>query len=271
MRWAGSLAAVLALVWGTCGTPAMARAAVCDPAWHRHAAEIGTLEAPDRATVEQTIRCLEEHEERGPGDLELRFRLMDALYFLGFFIAEERAEQKALSERAVLMSEETLRDAASPGDRVAAHFWAAVNWGIWASSHGNLASARKNVAARIRDHAQRVIDLDPGYWRGGGYRLLGSLHSEAPRVPGFSGWIDRKQGISLLREACSISMLDVRNPLFLAEALLRHDRSAHAEALTYLEEVAARTPGEERPVEEAFYIRRARELLAEENRRTGRR
>ena len=130
-------------------------------------------------------------------------------------------------------------------------------------SHSRIQAGVRAVPARIRDHAEAVIELDPELADGGGLRLLGRLHTAAPRVPMVSGWIDRERGIELLRRACRVSTADPRNPLFLAEALLRHRPAAEAEAVSLLRQVAVRRPDPEHRVEQSETLERARSLLRE--------
>jgi hypothetical protein len=86
-------------------------------------------------------------------------------------------------------------------------------------------------------------------------------------VPFVTGWIDRRQGIELLRRAHATSTRDARNALFLAEALLEHASDRRAEAIALLREVAARSPAPASVVEETETIDAARRRLAAEERR----
>ena len=132
--------------------------------------------------------------------------------------------------------------------------------------HGSLAAARRDAAGQIRRHAEVLIELDPRYADGGGLRLLGRLHTATPKVPFVTGWIDRRQGIELLRRAHALSTRDARNALFLAEALLEHAPDRWAEAIALLREVAARSPAPESVIEETETIDAARRRLAAEER-----
>ena len=133
-------------------------------------------------------------------------------------------------------------------------------------ARGNLAAARRDAAGHIRRHAEVLIELDPRYADAGGLRLLGRLHTATPRVPFVTGWIDRREGIELLRRAHAMSSRDARNALFLAEALLEHAPDQRAEAIELLREVVARSPGPESVIEETETIDAARRRLAAEER-----
>jgi hypothetical protein len=233
--------------------------------------------------VERAIVAWEEALREAQNDLPLRLRLIEALYFQGHFAAADEATTRRAVDRQLDLAEETyelvIRPLVGSGARArttteqaslevplehapAAHFWCAISWGVWAMEHGRLASARRDVASRIRRHAEILIAIDERYADAGGLRLLGRLHTATPRVPLVTGWVDRRLGIELLERANRISTRDGRNPLFLAEALLEHAPDRTAEAMALLREVASRKPTPERIVEDSETIEQAREVLA---------
>jgi len=280
-RWC---AVLLALVVGTqlAASPAEERG---DRAWKgRHAgfAESGRV-SPGPAT--EAVAAYEQALLGEPRNVPLRLKLVEALYFQGSFATDDDKTGKKIYDRAVELAEETVDlVAASVGDpreirklpleqraeriRAAshaapAHFWAAIAWGLWGMSHNRAAAGFKGVAGKIRDHARMVMLLDPGYAAAGGMRLLGRLHTATPRIVLFTGWIDRREGLELLRRASEISTDDARNPLFLAEAILKYDPERRPDALRMLREVSARRPDPDYLVEQSEIIGQARVLLGE--------
>jgi hypothetical protein len=112
-----------------------------------------------------------------------------------------------------------------------------------------------------------VIRLDEGFADGGGLRLLGRLYTVTPRIPFATWWIDRREGVAMLRKAHSTSSRDPRNALFLAEALLEYEPDRRAEALDLLREAVAHVPDPLHLVEEMETVTAARDRLqAEETR-----
>jgi hypothetical protein len=258
-------------------------------AWRQRAAGFAASGKVSPEPVERAIAAWEGALEGRPDDLALRFRLIEALYFSGHFAARDAASSRRAADRELALAEETFehivaplggaarlesldvaREAELERDHPAAaagHFWCAVSWGVWGLTHSKLASAGRDVAGRIRRHAEVLIELDPSYADGGGSRLLGRLHAATPKVPLVTGWIDRRLGIEHLRRALAISTRDARNPLFLAEALIEHAPERRPEALALLREVAARAPDPDSLVEESETIESARSLLDRESRR----
>jgi hypothetical protein len=140
-------------------------------------------------------------------------------------------------------------------------FWAAVAWGEWALGRRRLAAVRAGAPGRIRDLAQLVIDVDPDLEEGGGYRVLGRLHDQSPRIPFITGWISHDKSVVYLRQALALGPQNTVNQVFLAEAILDHDRAHRGEARA-LERCAAATPRPEFLVEDAHYAEKSRRLLA---------
>lgn len=246
-----------------------------DSAWSGRA---GGFVQTGRVPTAPTERALDAYERAFAAfsdDLDLRFKVMEALYFKGYFVSERAAEKRRIFEQLAEMAEETV-DAAEAAEEsltnpaaprsvtTRAHFWAAIAWGLWGMSHSYVASGTKGVAGRIRDHAQEVIQLDEEFADAGGLRLLGRLHTATPKIPLFTGWIDRREGLRLLKRAYEISTRDPRNALFLAEAILEYEPESRGRALELLCEVAARSPDSEFIVEQTETITSARRLLVAE-------
>jgi hypothetical protein len=283
---AGSLA--LALVF--LGSPGLAaegsRSAAeqrGDAAWARRDRAFLATRSVDPQPAHEAVAAYEEALQAEPDDVALRLKTIEALYFAGHFAAAGARERRELSSRQLELAESALTQlepAADPGGRAElepaararrlesvplareVYFWSAISWGVWARAHGNMAAARRDAAARIRDRALTLIALDESFASAGGLRLLGRLHTTAPKVPLFSGWIDRREGLLLLRRANAMSQADPRNPLFLAEAILEYEPQRRAEALGLLREVAGRTPEPDQLVEQSEIVEQARATLA---------
>lgn len=249
-------------------------------------------ERPGRAAPEpigQAIAAYERAVDADPANLAARRKLLAALYFQGEHVAEGSAARRAVFGRGKDVSEAALdRLAAGLGGREAferlspalraerlaevpeaagIHLWAAVHWGLWGDAYGRLAAARQGVAGKIRDLAETALALDEHYERAGPHRVLGRLHALAPRVPFFTGWIDRDTAIRELERAVELGPTMPLNRLFLAEALLEHRRDRRPEALAQLRAILALPPEPQNAVEHADAERQARELLAREEAR----
>ena len=259
--------------------------AAADRAW----VERSEGRAGARASEEAVRRCAEpalRALELAPDSLEARWRVARALYFEGEFLASDSDSRLEIFSRGRELVEESLdllartaggREALDDlppqqlaerlGDRPSAarlYFWGAVHWGLWGRYVGKMTAARQGVAGTIRDYAEAVVALDPDLEEAGGHRMLGRLHSEAPKLPFFTGWIDRQKAIAELEAAVEHAPDYMYNQVYLAEAHLGTKKGDRARALAMLREVVERTPTGPNAVEEAFLIEQARATLAEE-------
>ena len=102
------------------------------------------------------------------------------------------------------------------------YLWAAVHWGLWGDVFGRLAAARQGVGDKVKRYSEILIALDERYEDAAGHRILGRLHTLAPKVPFVTGWVDRDKAVSELRRAVALGPDNLDNHLFLAEALFEY-------------------------------------------------
>ncbi len=240
---------------------------------------------PNAEAVERAIAAYEEALANEPKNVDLHVKLMDALYFQGYYVLEDRRLQREIFDRVVALATQAVElvgEEAGAGSRLAeqtpeqqaaalqeipgaaaAHFWSAKGWGLWGVTHHPLSAVRKGVAGRVRKHSEIARLLNEEYEDAGGLRFLGQLHAAAPRVPLITGWVDRPLGLRLLRRAVDLSRNDPRNLWFLAEAILEHDEEHRNEALALLRELDRECPHAEELVEHTETLVLARQRLVE--------
>ena len=203
---------------------------------------------------------------QAPDNAEARWKLARALYFQAAYTGQDADGQRAIYEKARNAGEEAIRilerrakgkgvasfEGKSPADVAAAvlsdpdalptFFWSAVSWGQWALVSGKLRAARTGAAEKIRDDASTVIALDPDFEEGGGYRILGRLHHQAPKIPFLTSWVSREKALENLRRAVAINERNFVNRHFLAEALAEVTAAERAEAIRMEESLVADAP-----------------------------
>jgi hypothetical protein len=206
------------------------------------------------------------HAAEAPDQVEARWKMARALYFRGNCTGLEPANRTPVFERArgyadqavQILTDRVRRKGSDPeklspaqlaealsgeGDAKAVFYWSSVAWGEWALAAGKLVAVQRGAADRIRRDSEVLIALDPEFEEGGGYRILGRLHSEAPRLPILTPWVSRETGIEQLRKAMAVSSTNFPNRLFLAEALHQHGGPAEKqEAIQLLDALVADSP-----------------------------
>lgn len=217
--------------------------------------------------------------------LEVRWRLMRAVYFKGEHTTSDPAAKRTIFDEGRTVAEQALlilrreagREArqdlkkATPVElvpyvkgnaaAVPSFLWAAVDWGKWALAFGKTAAVKQGAASKIRDYAQAVILLDPAYDGGGGYRVLGRLHHQTPAIPFFTGWASRTLALKNLRLAVETGPRNLVGRQFLAEAMWDYEPDRRADARAMLEKILVEVPDPEYFVENRKTQEEAAQLL----------
>ncbi|HEX9944991.1 MAG TPA: hypothetical protein VGG03_23530, partial [Thermoanaerobaculia bacterium] len=225
-------------------------------------------------------RAVKEQPDRWEGT----WKLLRALHYKGDFATPSREGKQQVFARGKQVAEAGIDrlarrvggrqklDAMTPAQAAKAvadvpeakplFLWAAVHWGLWGDVFGRLAAARQGVGDRVRRYSEILIALDERYEDAAGHRVLGRLHTLAPKVPFFTGWVDRDKAVAELRRAVALGPGNLDNHLFLAEALLEHQPARAAEAREILRRLLARKPVPALVVEQERTLANARALLA---------
>lgn len=233
--------------------------------------------------IDEAITHFRHALDRDPEDRTARWMLLRALYFKAEYALEDddaklqvfenaidiadEGRERLLAQVGLVDDSESLAPAtvaeALRGEPGAAeiYFWSAAHWGLWGRYRGKLAAARQGVATRVRDYAEITSRLDENLEEAGGHRILGRLHTEAPKLPFVTGWVDRDEAVRHLERAAELDPEALLTKLFLAEALLEFRLQRRQEALELLESVARSSADPAMIVEETKTIDDARALL----------
>jgi hypothetical protein len=244
-----------------------------DALWARRGdGQVNAVAQPE--PVRSAIRAYQRAIAAEPDRLEAHWKLQRAFWFAGDFASADPAEERRSYERAQqaaerafealarrvggrgaldALSPEALRDALPAAERRDAaelYFWHAVNLGAWSRLVGLLQTVRAGVAARVHEATLRSIALDPDVEQGGAIRLLSRLHSELPRVPLLSGWVDHERAVPLAERALSEYPQHPGNAYLLGLAILSNAPNRSDEGLALVESTARLEPRPEQLVED---------------------
>ncbi|HEY4591280.1 MAG TPA: hypothetical protein VIJ61_02665 [Thermoanaerobaculia bacterium] len=255
-----------------------------DAAWARRAeGHQGARALP--GPVDEAIAAYERAVKEQPDRLEGTWKLLRALLYKGDFTTDSNDAKQKIFARGKEVAEAGIDrlakrtsgsreklDALAPAQAAKAvaavpeakplFLWSAVHWGLWGDVFGRLAAARQGVGDKVRRYSEILIALDERYEDAAGHRILGRLHTLAPKVPFFTGWVDRDKAVSELRRAVALGPDNFDNHVFLAEALFEYQPAKAAEARDVLRRLIARPPTPEWVVEQEKSLVNARALLA---------
>jgi tetratricopeptide (TPR) repeat protein len=212
-----------------------------------------------------------------PTDLDALSRLLRALHFRGAFCGADLPLRKRIFDEGRLLGQaavdrlekgvegksapERLAELRATHGAAGAYYWTAAHLGQWALTRGTFASARAGVAGRLRNLAETVIAVDPALEEGGGYRVLGRLHDQAPHIPLITGWVSKTKAIEYLRKSYALGPTNPVTWFFLGEALLDGDASLAEEGRGFLRRCIETPPRADYVVESAYYGELARARL----------
>ena len=197
--------------------------------------------------LEKAIELYEKALKKSPKSVEIAWRLTRALYYQGTYFEESKREKQKIFEKAISVGEKALK--AKEGKSSAElNYWMAINWGRWGEVFGILAAARKGIADKVRKFAEKAVELDPELDDGGGYRLLGRLHHQAPRIPVILSWPSNKKAIKYLDKAVEISPDSISNKWFLADVL--YEEGKKERAIEIVKDIVEKAPGDSNPEDE---------------------
>lgn len=254
-----------------------------DAAWARRAEGHRGGKAAS-GPIDEAVAAYERAVKEQPDRLEASWKLARALHFKGEFATDSREGKQKVFDRGRAVVEAALDrlakkaggrkklDGMTPAQAAKAlsgapeaaplYLWGAVHWGLWGDVFGRMAAARQGVGDKVRTYSETLIVLDERFEDAGGHRILGRLHTLAPKIPLVTGWVDRGKAVSELRRAVALGPDNLDNHLFLAEALFEFQPDKAGEAREILRRLSARQPVPALAVEQAKTLENAKALLA---------
>ena len=225
--------------------------------WYNRRAEGASGFRAASASIDSAISYFERSLDDG-NEKEAALMLVKAFYFKGEYTTNDKEEKKTIFDRGKRFAENYID---RYPDSVSFRYWYLVNLGSWSKAYGILAAAREGVADLMKEHSEKIIELDPGYENGGGYFMLGAVHYESPYIPFLLSWPDNDDAVVWLRKAVDTGGARLVQMVYLAKALYKDGQKS--EAISILEKVANFEPSPYALVEERDDIREARQLLGE--------
>lgn len=228
---------------------------------------------PEKA--EQGIRLIEAKLAENPRQPDLILKLARLYYLLGEqtddkalrlerydktfrLCRNELAQQVGLSPSA--KDEEIVKRAQK--EHMPFLYWGAVGLARW----GKHAPFRQKLQARstIRLYWDRIMELDPAYFHGGGYRFFGGYYA---LVPAITGEQDVNKSKEMFEKSLEVAPYYLETKVLYAEAYAAHPKVRNPELFRkLLQEVIQADPGNDPDyaAENRIAQRKARSFLKDE-------
>jgi tetratricopeptide (TPR) repeat protein len=177
----------------------------------------------DYSKLREAVTGLRSLHQEFPGDREIAWKFAMATYSWGSKLDEktQRDERLKLFDEGREAGERSLERNA---DCAPCHFWTGINHALLGNEKGIFSSV--TGLKRVREHAQRVLELDEGYAFGGAHRLLGQIDRVLPGILGGNNSRARKH----FEEAIRIAPDEPMNYFELSQ-LLANELDSPKEAL----------------------------------------
>lgn len=189
---------------------------------------------------------------------EATWKLMRAYYFKGKYTTNDSEAKKKIYDLGKELGKSALEEFP---ESVGIHLFSAIVWGVWGEEYGIMKAARQGVAGKIKEHCEKVVQLDPNFDEAGGYRVLGRVYFKAPKIPLILGWPSKKKAVEILEQSIKIAPKNLNTRQFLAEALYSQDQKDRA--IQIMKDILAETETIEGVAEDAVIKNDVKVILAE--------
>ncbi len=137
--------------------------------------------------------------------------------------------------------------------------WYLANAGKWIQYYGIFRAAYEGLGPKIKSTCEKIVELDPLYEKGIGYRMLGLVYYQAPYIPVILTWPDEEKGIALTQKALEIDPDNIGNLLFMGKIYFMDEQ--YEKARFYLKKCRKQKPREAYLIMERFDQMKAKEFL----------
>lgn len=206
--------------------------------------------------INKAIDAFNKALDRGIQPEQSAVYLLRAYYFKGMFTGVTEERQKEIYDRGRALGKRMMERFPKS---VPVKFWYGANIGRWAKVYGFVKAATNGIAQKLRRVCKEIIEQDPQYQGGGGYRILAQVHFYSPNIPLLMGWPSDKKALKLIEKALNIAPDHPTNRMLYAEILLEFDRNK--EARKQLQYILDMEPRSSFLVEDRYVKHRSRKLL----------
>lgn len=184
--------------------------------------------------------------------------LLRSYYFKGMFTGLSEDQQQEIYDKGRTLGEKMMERFPNS---VPIKFWYGANLGRWADVYGFVRAATSGIAKKLRRISEDIIEQNPEYQGGGGYRILAQVHFHSPSIPLVMSWPSKDKALELGGKAMEVSADHPANRILYAQILLELNR--HDEAQKNFQQILDMAPRETHIVEDRYIKHRSRQLLNE--------
>lgn len=212
----------------------------------------------DPVNINRAIDLFEAAVDKNINPEESAAYLLRSYYFKAMFTGLNEDQKKDVYDKGRVFGEKMID---RYPDSVPIKFWYAANIGRWADVHGFVKAATNGISKKLRRVCEDIIEKDPQYQDGGGYRILAQVHFYSPNIPIVMSWPSEEKAMELVEKALEIAPQNPTNKMLYANILLEFDRKEKAKEILY--EISRMTPRDSHVVEDRYVQYRSQKLFEE--------
>ena len=216
----------------------------------------GLTAQPDQ--INKAINVFNEAKKNPNHEIEASIYLLRCYYYKGKFVSQSDDEKKKIFNLGKILGENLIT---KYPESVAARYWYLVNLGSWSEIYGLFAAAKEGVADLMKEHSEKIIEMDLNYSDGGGYFLLGAVHLKSPYIPFVLSWPSNDKAVENLTDAYETGKSTPAQTVYLARALYKDGQKDRAKKL--LSNLITKPLSGDQPVEDYEQQVEAKGFLAD--------
>lgn len=225
--------------------------------YEQRAAEADSFRA-DPTNINKAIEAFEQSLDQNLNVEQAASYLLRSYYFKGMFTGLPKDQQQQVYDKGRTLGKKMMKRFP---DSVPIKFWYGANIGRWAEVHGFIEAATSGIAKKLRRVCEDIIEIDPRYEGGRGYRILAQVHFHAPHIPLVMSWPSDDKALELIEQAMDIAPEHPTNRMLYAQIMVEFDRNN--EAKQHLQYILDMEPRNTHIVEDQYLKYRSRKLLEE--------
>ena len=210
----------------------------------------------DSTNIDRAIELFQTALEQHIKPEESASYLLRSYYFKGMFTGLSKDRQQQIYQKGREVGEKMIERFPNS---VPVKFWYAANIGRWADVHSFVRAATNGISKKLRRVSEDIIEEDPRYQGGGGYRILAQVHYYSPNIPLVMSWPSKDKALELVKKALAVDSHHPSNRMLYAQILLEINN--REEAHKQLQQLQQIQPRPTHIVEDRYVQHRSRELL----------
>ena len=195
--------------------------------------------------INKAIKAFNEAKKHPNYEIKASIYLLQCYYYKGKFVSQSDDEKKDIFNLGKVLGENLIE---KYPESVAARYWYLVNLGSWSEVYGLFAAAKEGVADLMKEHSEKIIEMDPNYSDGGGYFMLGAVHLKSPYIPFVLSWPSNDKAVENLTNAYERGNSTPAQTVYLARALYKDGQKD--KAIKLLSNLIIQPLSEDQPVED---------------------